>query len=38
MKADKSLATYRHKREGMVDDSAIFYNQGAYLIYLVSKK
>jgi fatty acid desaturase len=27
-----------YKREGLVDDSAIFYGQGAYLKYLVSKK
>lgn len=27
-----------YKREGLVDDSAIFYGQGAYLRFLVSKK
>jgi fatty acid desaturase len=27
-----------YQREGLVDDSAIFYGQGAYLNYLVSKK
>lgn len=27
-----------YKREGLVDDSAIFYGQGAYLKFLVSKK